>query len=73
MTEKLGLAPLSRNKGSAAHRNASAGGGERPRFAVVSAENLADRYWDMFVKRDRVEEEVTPGLAESAAREEDAR
>jgi short-subunit dehydrogenase len=60
-------------EGSAAHRNASAWGGERPRMAVVSAEDLADRYWDMFVKRDRVEEEVTPGLAESAAREEDAR
>jgi hypothetical protein len=44
---------------------------------VVSADDLAERYWDMFVKRDRVrdrvEEEVAPGLAESAAREDDAR
>jgi short-subunit dehydrogenase len=50
-------------EGSAAHRNASAWGGEGQRIAVVSAEDLAERYWDMFVKRDRVEEEVSPGLA----------
>jgi len=47
-------------EGSAAHRNAAAWradtGGEE--LAVVTADNLADRYWDMYVKRDRPEDEV---------------
>jgi hypothetical protein len=30
---------------------------------VVTAGDLADRYWDMYVKRDRAEDEVAPGLA----------
>jgi len=50
---------------SAAHRNAaawSADTGTR-RLAVVTAGDLADRYWDMYVKRDRAEDEVAPGLA----------
>ena len=54
--------------GSAAHRNAAAWnadtGGQQ--LAVVSAGDLADRYWDMYVKRDRAEEEVPPGLAVNA-------
>ncbi|HWE88675.1 MAG TPA: SDR family NAD(P)-dependent oxidoreductase [Pseudonocardiaceae bacterium] len=44
-------------EGSEAHRNASAWGGEQ-RLAVVSAEDLAQRYWDLYVKRDHVEDEV---------------
>jgi hypothetical protein len=40
---------------------------------VVPADDLAGRYWDMYLKRDRVEEEVTPGLATSAASGEDTR
>jgi short-subunit dehydrogenase len=47
-------------EGSAAHRNAavwSADTGGQP-LAVVTAEDLADRYWDMYVKRDRPEDEV---------------
>jgi NAD(P)-dependent dehydrogenase (short-subunit alcohol dehydrogenase family) len=59
-------------EGSPAHRNASAWGGEQ-HLAVVPAEDLAERYWDMYLKRDRVEEEVAPGLAASAVRGEDAR
>lgn len=42
---------------SAAHRNSSAWGDHLP---VVSAADLADRYWDMYVKRDRIEDEVLP-------------
>lgn len=59
-------------EGSPAHRNASAWGGEQ-HLAVVPAEDLAERYWDMYLKRDRVEEEVAPGLAASAVRGDDAR
>jgi short-subunit dehydrogenase len=54
--------------GSAAHRNAAAWStdtGQR-QLAVVTAGELADRYWDMYVKRDRAEDEVTPGLAADA-------
>ena len=54
--------------GSAAHRNAAAWStdtGQR-QLAVVTAEELADRYWDMHVKRDRAEDEVVPGLAADA-------
>lgn len=50
---------------SAAHRNAaawSADTGAR-QLAVVTAGDLADRYWDMYVKRDRAEDEMAPGLA----------
>jgi short-subunit dehydrogenase len=47
-------------EGSNAHREASAwSNGQVP---VVAAEDLAEHYWDMHIKRDRVEEEVTPGL-----------
>jgi short-subunit dehydrogenase len=46
-------------EGSVAHRNASARGGARPGVPVVPAGDLAERYWDMYVKRDRAEEEVT--------------
>jgi short-subunit dehydrogenase len=47
-------------EGSAAHRNAAAwradtGGAE---LAVVRADDLADRYWEMYVRRDRPEDEV---------------
>jgi NADP-dependent 3-hydroxy acid dehydrogenase YdfG len=50
-------------EGSAAHRNASAWGNGQ--VAVVTADNLADHCWDMYLSRDRVEEQVTPGLATS--------
>lgn len=46
-----------------AHRDAFARGGERPGVPVVAPDDLAERYWDMYVKRDRVEDEVAPGLA----------
>jgi short-subunit dehydrogenase len=46
-------------EGSAAHRNASTWGNGR--VAVVRAEDLAERCWDMYLKRDRAEEQVTPG------------
>ena len=49
-------------KGSVAHRNAAAWGGEG-QVPVVSADDLAGRYWDMYLKRDRPEEEVVPGPA----------
>jgi short-subunit dehydrogenase len=49
-------------EGSAAHRNASAWGREG-QIAVVSADDLADRYWRMYVERNRPEAEVAPGLA----------
>lgn len=45
-------------EGSVAHRNAAAWGSA---LAVVSAEDLAERYWDMYLKRDRVEDELTAG------------
>jgi short-subunit dehydrogenase len=51
---------------SEAHRNASAWGSGERQLAVVRADDLAERYWDMYVNRDRVEEEVTPGFAPSA-------
>ena len=41
----------------AAHRNASAWGGGR-QLTVVPAGDLANRYWDMYAKRDRAEDEV---------------
>lgn len=43
-------------EGSVAHRHA----GDWGTSAVVRAEDLAERYWDMYVKRDRIEEEVRP-------------
>lgn len=44
-------------EGSEAHRNSSAwGNGQLP---VVSPDDLADHYWDMHLRRDRVEEEFT--------------
>jgi len=47
-------------EGSAAARNPSAwGDGQVP---VVAADDLAERCWDMYTKRDRAEEQVTPGL-----------
>jgi short-subunit dehydrogenase len=50
---------------SAAHRNAAAWSADTgaQRLAVVTAGDLANRYWDMYVKRDRAEDEVAPGLA----------
>jgi short-subunit dehydrogenase len=48
-------------EGSAAHRNAAAWGDAE--IPVVTADDLADRWWDMYLKRDRAEEQVTPGLA----------
>ena len=51
-------------EGSTAHRNASAWGGGQ--VAVVAADDLAERCWNMYLKRDRVEEEVAPGLAPSS-------
>jgi hypothetical protein len=45
-------------EGTAAHRNASAWGGGR-QLTVVPAGDLADRYWDMYAKRDRAEDEVS--------------
>jgi len=46
-------------EGSAAHQNASAwGSGDRP-LPLVSADDLAGRFWDMYAKRDRVEDEAT--------------
>ncbi|HSZ40703.1 MAG TPA: SDR family NAD(P)-dependent oxidoreductase [Trebonia sp.] len=56
-------------EGSAAHRNAAAwraDTGGQP-LTVVSADDLADRYWDMYVKRDRAEDEV-PDMSAAAAR-----
>ena len=32
-------------------------------MAVVSPGDLADRFWDMYVERDRPEDDVIPGLA----------
>jgi short-subunit dehydrogenase len=49
-------------EGSEAHRNASAWSAGGRQLAVVTADDLAGRYWDMYLKRDRVEEEVTPGF-----------
>ena len=48
----------------AAHRNPSAWGDGR--VAVVAADDLAGRCWDMYLKQDRAEEEVTPGLGTSS-------
>ena len=48
-------------EGSAAARNPSAWGNGR--VAVVAADDLAGRCWDMYARRDRAEEQVTPGLA----------
>jgi short-subunit dehydrogenase len=47
-------------KDSAAHRNAAAWSTDtgREELAVVTAEDLADRYWDMYIKRDRPEDEL---------------
>jgi short-subunit dehydrogenase len=44
---------------TAAHRNATAWASGQGQLAVIPAADLAERYWDMYVKRDRVEEEVT--------------
>lgn len=48
-------------EGSGAHRNAAAWGNGK--FDVVTADELAGRFWDMFEKRDRVEDEVAPERA----------
>ena len=47
-------------EGSAAARNPSAWGSGQ--VAVVTADDLAERCWDMYLRRDRAEEQVTPGL-----------
>jgi len=52
-------------EGSAAHRNAAAWGGSQ--MPVVSADDLAERFWDMYTRRDRVEDTVAPGLAAAGA------
>jgi short-subunit dehydrogenase len=52
---------------SRTHRSAAAPAiGERP-LAVVAAGDLADRLWDMYTKRDRVEDVIAPALAKSTA------
>jgi short-subunit dehydrogenase len=53
---------------STAHRNAAAWSADtgQQQLPVVTASELADRYWDMYVKRDRPEDEVAPGLAGNA-------
>ena len=33
---------------------------------VVSPVDLAERCWDLYLKRDRAEDQVTPGLPETA-------
>jgi short-subunit dehydrogenase len=48
-------------EGSAAARNPSAWGNGQ--IQVVAASDLAERCWDMYLKQDRAEEEVAPGLA----------
>jgi short-subunit dehydrogenase len=55
-------------EGSAAHRNAAAWSTDtgQTELPVVTAGELADRYWDMYVKRDRAEDEVTPEHAGTA-------
>jgi short-subunit dehydrogenase len=57
---------------SVAHRNASAWDSER-RMAVVPPRDLAGRYWDMYLRRDRAEDEVTPGLTAPGPSEDDRR
>lgn len=52
-------------EGTPAHQNASAWGSDVP---VVAADDLAEREWDMYLNRDRAEEEITPGVADSPAR-----
>lgn len=47
-------------EGSAAARNPSAWGNGR--VPVVPADDLAERCWDLYLKRDRAEDQVTPGL-----------
>jgi short-subunit dehydrogenase len=55
---------------SRAHRSATAPAiGERP-LPVVPAGDLADRLWDMYTKRDRVEDVVAPTLTGPVVREE---
>jgi NAD(P)-dependent dehydrogenase (short-subunit alcohol dehydrogenase family) len=44
---------------SQAHRNASAWGGGQ-QLPVVPPDDLADTYWDMYLKRDRIEAEIGP-------------
>ena len=68
----MGYQPQPYEQLAAYYRRAGHDDGER-HVAVVPAQDLAERYWDMYLKRDRVEEEVTPGLAASAVRAEDAR
>jgi short-subunit dehydrogenase len=54
---------------SKTHRGTALAIGGRP-LAVVPAGDLADHLWDMYTKRDRVEDVVAPALAGSAIREE---
>lgn len=50
-------------EGSAAHRDAAAfATGDQP-MPTVSAEDLADRLWNLSTKRDRVEDVFAPALA----------
>ena len=47
-------------EGTPAHRNASAWSGGDQSLPVVTAADLADHLWDMYLKRDRPEDEATP-------------
>jgi short-subunit dehydrogenase len=53
-------------EGSAAHRNAADWSGGHP-MAVVSPDDLADRLWDMYLTRDRPEDEITPAPSATPA------
>ena len=53
-------------EGSAAHRNAAAfASGDEP-MPTVSAEELADRLWELSTKRDRIEEILAPAIGSPA-------
>lgn len=51
-------------EGSAAHREAAQWAHDDQPMPVVSCDGLADRLWDMYTKRDRVEDVVAPGFTE---------
>lgn len=50
-------------EGSVAHHNAAAWNTEGRPLAVVSPDDLASLYWDMYAQRNRVEEEVDSSTA----------
>jgi short-subunit dehydrogenase len=47
-------------EGSAAHHDAAAWSADGQSLPVVSPGDLADRFWNMYLKRNRLEDEVTP-------------